>query len=74
MVVPVNQGSELALEAPVVLFEGPCLPNPIALGEANYDVSLDSERFLMVVEDAPSRRINMVVNWFDELTERVSVD
>ena len=41
----------------------------------NYDVSPDGQRFLMVSstqESAPTET-NVVVNWFEELTERVPV-
>ena len=46
----------------------------------NYDVSPDGERFLFVDpvvietgEDAPPPPINIVLNWFEELKERVPV-
>jgi hypothetical protein len=31
---------------------------------ANYDVSPDGQRFLMVKDDSASGTINIVVNWF----------
>jgi serine/threonine-protein kinase len=40
----------------------------------NYDVSLDGRRFLMLKptkEDVPLSQLNVVLNWFEELKERV---
>ena len=40
----------------------------------NYDVSLDGRRFLMLKptqEDVPLTQLNVVLNWFEELKERV---
>jgi hypothetical protein len=42
-----------------------------SLTTANYDVSLDGQRFLMVKEESPSGRPNVVLNWFDELKRLV---
>jgi serine/threonine-protein kinase len=58
---------------PRMLFEGPYLPTPLTA--ANYDVSLDGQRFLMLkpseqVQAAPTQ-INVVLNWFEELKRRV---
>ena len=36
---------------------------------ANYDVTLDG-RFIMVKNDAGASHLNVVLNWFDELTQR----
>jgi hypothetical protein len=35
---------------------------------ANYDVSLDGQRFVMVKDEAGSGRLNVVLNWTEELT------
>jgi hypothetical protein len=40
---------------------------------ANYDVTLDGQRFVMLKaeqESAPAQ-LNVVLNWFEELTRRV---
>ena len=34
---------------------------------ANYDVSVDGQAFLMVKDQSSSSRLNIVLNWFDEL-------
>ena len=38
---------------------------------ANYDVSPDSQRFVMVKDDSASGRLNVVLNWTEELKARV---
>jgi hypothetical protein len=42
----------------------------------NYDVSQDGRRFLMIKENehvAAATQINVVLNWFEELKQRVPV-
>lgn len=39
----------------------------------NYDVSPDGERFLMVKDESSSGRLNIVLNWLEELRQRVSL-
>ncbi len=58
---------------PRMLFEGRYKPAPFPI--ANYDVSPDGQRFLMLkpgesAEAAPTQ-INVVQNWFEELKQRV---
>ena len=58
-----------------MLFEGPYEPTPITL--PNYDVSHDGQRLLMLkssesAEAAPTQ-INVVLNWFEELKQKVPV-
>jgi Tol biopolymer transport system component len=58
---------------PKLLFEGRYLPSTVQT--ANYTVSPDGQRFLMVKpraadESAPTQ-INIVLNWFEELKRRV---
>jgi Tol biopolymer transport system component len=57
---------------PRVLFEGPYLPTPATF--PNYDVSLDGQRFLMlkpIEREAAPTQINVVLNWFEELKQKV---
>ena len=62
-------------EDPVALFETPWLiPGG---GVVNYNVTLDGQRFVFVqpIEEAIElRQINVVLNWFQELIERVPVN
>ncbi len=55
--------------APEVLFDGPFDTTQ----DHNFDVFPDGESFVMVEADPDARpsRINIVLNWFEELKERV---
>ncbi len=55
-----------------MLFEGSYEFSPN--GTSGYDVSLDGQRFLMVQAtepEPPATQINVVLNWFEELKQRV---
>ena len=68
---------------PTILFEGPYFysDTPGAIGEVRtYDVSQDGQ-FLMMKDfstneggEVQRSRITVVLNWFQELTERVPVN
>ena len=72
MVVPVDLGSD-NVGRPNVLFEGTYQSDTLSSGRANYDVSLDGQQFLMVTAGtrATPLQINVVLNWFEELTRLV---
>ncbi|MBZ5620760.1 MAG: protein kinase [Acidobacteriia bacterium] len=56
---------------PKILFEGPWLPSPMT--GADYDVSSDGKRFLMLKAAEPEsgpRQIVVVQNWFEVLKRR----
>jgi Tol biopolymer transport system component len=67
---------ELAAERPVVLFEGAYELSGGGV-TSNYDVAPDG-RFVMIRGEQDARpteqRINVVLNWFEELTARVPTD
>ena len=57
-----------------MLFEGDYVQEDPAQGAANYDVSADGQRFLLMKDAAPTDQaaapepqINVVLNWFEEL-------
>lgn len=54
---------------PTVLFEGRYVPSPLVRG---YDLAADG-RFIMVrtPNESLPRQVNVVLNWFEELKERV---
>ena len=60
---------------PRMLFEGPYVPTPRSFPD--YDVSPDGVRFLMLKPSAelqgPSQ-INVVLNWFEELKQKVPTE
>jgi eukaryotic-like serine/threonine-protein kinase len=66
MTVSLSAGPELASSSPRILFD-----LPYAFGAnvtlANYDVSADGQRFVMVKDAPGSGRLSVVLNWFDEL-------
>ena len=73
MAVDVATKPVFAAGKPRVLFEGRYAPTVFTA--PNYDVSPDGRRFLMLkpsesAEAAPTR-INVVLNWFEELKQRV---
>jgi Tol biopolymer transport system component len=65
-------GHDVVLSAPRVLFD-----QRYAYGAntalANYDVSVDGQRFVMVKNDPGASHLNVVLNWFDELRQRAPV-
>jgi serine/threonine protein kinase/Tol biopolymer transport system component len=67
MVVPIEYTPTVRAGAARILFKGEFAR--VGWGQANYDVSPDGSRFLMIQgeeQDLPTQ-IRLVVNWFDEL-------
>src|SRR5665213_2736905 len=72
MMVQVTTQPTFSAGEPKMLFEGPYVISPRSA--ADYDVSPDGSRFLMLKSaDAAPRpeQINVVLNWFEELKQRV---
>jgi len=70
--VPIRSEPVFSASTPELLFEGNYLIHfPGNTSMPNYDVSPDGERFLMIREEEPQRRIRIVLNWFDELERLV---
>jgi serine/threonine protein kinase/Tol biopolymer transport system component len=65
MVVDVAAGVDITLSQPRMLFEQRYVFQNISL--ANYDVSPDGQRFVMIRDEAASGRLNVVLNWTEEL-------
>ncbi len=65
MVVDVSGSVNLTLSQPRQLFDQRYVFQNISL--ANYDVSPDGQRFVMVKDEAGSGRLNVVLNWTEEL-------
>jgi eukaryotic-like serine/threonine-protein kinase len=74
MAVDLNTQGTFSAGKPKVIFEGSYLPTPLTF--ANYDVSSDGQRFLMLKpteqEQSAATQINVVLNWFEELKQKVS--
>jgi Tol biopolymer transport system component len=69
MVVDVSAGVDLTLSPPRQLFEQRYVFQNVSF--ANYDVSPDGQRFVMVKDEAGSGRLNVVLNWTEELKRLV---
>jgi dipeptidyl aminopeptidase/acylaminoacyl peptidase len=73
MAVDITTQQSFSAGRPKMLFEGRYQPTP--LQRANYDVSPDGQRFLMVkptaAQEAAPTQINVVLNWTEELKRRV---
>ena len=75
MVVPVETEPTFSAGRPSVLFEGSYVVSTITRAYRYYDVSPDGQRFLMLKEAGTEEaQINVVLNWFEELKERVPTD
>ena len=79
--VSIETGSEFKAGKPGILFEKTFVYGDSA-GPA-WDISPDGKRFLMIKPPGPidnpaamngPRRINIVLNWFEELKERIPVE
>jgi Tol biopolymer transport system component len=75
MAVDVTMQPNFSASKPKMLFEGQDLPAPVTY--PNYDVGPDGQRFLMLkptkqAQAAPTQ-INVVLNWFEELKQKVPV-
>ena len=71
----------LQVGTPQVLFAGPFVREVPNSGAHNYDVTVDGQRFLMletvadeVGSEPPREQITVVLNWHQELLERVPVN
>jgi len=73
MAVDIATQSGFTAGKPHVLFEGRYQTSPLTA--SNYDVSPDGQRFLMLkpIEQAQAAptQINVVLNWFEELKQKV---
>jgi eukaryotic-like serine/threonine-protein kinase len=73
MAVDVTPQPTFSAGKPRMLFEGPYVPSPRSFQD--YDVSPDGQRFLMLKsseqEKSAPAQINVVLNWFEELKQKV---
>ena len=82
MAVSVKTDRAFSAEAPKILFHRTYVNSnfiPASLTLTSWDISPDGKRFLMMKEAASSaaavegpRHINIVLNWFEEVKQRVS--
>jgi serine/threonine-protein kinase len=73
MAVDITTQPSFVAGKPRMLFEGRYEPAPVP--NSNYDVSPDGQRFLMAKpvesEGVEPTQINVVLNWFEELRQKV---
>jgi len=69
MVVNVSGGVDLTLSQPRQLFDQRYVFQNVSL--ANYDVSPDGQRFVMLKDETGSGRLNVVLTWTEELKRLV---
>ena len=76
MAVQVTTEPTFSPGRPTMLFEGEYLASAFPATSVTYDVTPDGQRFLMIkdVQTASANQINVVVNWFEELRQRVPVN
>ena len=75
MAVEITTQPTFRAGTPTLLFEGQYVQS--GPGRADYDITPDGRRFLMVKEDKPRegpRQINVVLNWFEELKRLVPIE
>ena len=84
MVVPVDTAPKFCPGIPAILFQGTYFTQemPQLISQTAWDIHPDGKRFLMIkaaetkdeesAAEAP-RKIIIVLNWFEELKERVPV-
>jgi dipeptidyl aminopeptidase/acylaminoacyl peptidase len=82
MAVWVKTGPTFSLETPRMMFRGTYAFFPTIPNVSNWEISPDGKRFLMIKSSASSgsaseapepRKITIVLNWFEELKQRVRV-
>ena len=72
MAVSVETDTTFRASAPELLFDVPAGPG----GGVQYDVAPDGQRFLFILstdDGSAAPQINVVLDWFQELTEHVPV-
>jgi len=81
MAVAVKTENTFSLGSPAVLFRGTYASTAASSGDLSpWDISPDGKRFLMIKQTGAStsqgsgpRRVNIVLNWFEELKKKVPV-
>jgi hypothetical protein len=74
MAVDIATQPSFAMGKARMLFEGQYVPTPATA--PNYDVTPDGQRFLMlkpIEQAAGPTQINVVLNWFEELKQKVPI-
>jgi len=71
MAAPIDTQHGFSAGTPKMLFQGQYVT--LANSTPNYDVTADGQKFLMLKSTVQPTQINVVVNWFEELKQKVPV-
>jgi dipeptidyl aminopeptidase/acylaminoacyl peptidase len=82
MAASVKTDNKIIAEKPEVLFEGEYFINSISYYVPTWDIHPDGKRFIMIKPGGTeadkiqrnATKVNVVLNWFEELKNRVPVD
>jgi serine/threonine-protein kinase len=69
MAAPIDTQHGFSAGTPKMLFQGQYVT--LANSTPNYDVTADGQKFLMLKTTVPPTQINVIVNWFEELKQKV---
>ncbi len=69
MAAPINTQQGFSAGTPKMLFQGQYVT--LANSTPNYDVTADGQKFLMLKSTVQPTQINVVVNWVEELKQKV---
>jgi Tol biopolymer transport system component/tRNA A-37 threonylcarbamoyl transferase component Bud32 len=69
MAAPIDTQQGFSASTPKMLFQGQYVT--LANSTPNYDVTADGQKFLMLKSTVQPAQINVVVNWFEELNQKV---
>jgi Tol biopolymer transport system component len=69
MAAPINTQQGFSAGTPKMLFQGQYVT--LSNSTPNYDVTADGQKFLMLKTTVPPTQINVIVNWFEELKQKV---
>jgi len=69
MAAPIDTQHGFSAGTPKMLFQGQYVT--LANSTPNYDVTADGQKFLMLKSTVQPAQINVVVNWFEELKQKV---
>jgi Tol biopolymer transport system component len=69
MAAPINTQQGFSAGTPKMLFQGQYVT--LANSTPNYDVTADGQKFLMLKSAVQPTQIDVVVNWFEELKQKV---
>jgi Tol biopolymer transport system component len=74
MVASFASEPQVSFSPPRVLFEGRYDVDPFANDARNYDIMPDGQNFVMIRRDDEASEVRVVLNWIEELKQRVPTE